>query len=207
MAHRSGDPQLLSYALTNKAMLRTEVGDGTGAVDLARAALAESRRLVPKVRILALAQVAHGSSLTGDVDGCDQALDDIGDLIDNVDDEYPWGDAPRRTPSYLDAQRATCYGRLGRASEAVDLWDRVLGTQPDDFRRDSGVYVARHAIALLGAQAPEQATQRAAQAVTCLHETGSARLRLELSRLRQHAVPWSRTSAGRELLSVLDDVA
>jgi hypothetical protein len=35
MAHRSGDPQLISYALTNKAMLRVEVHDGVGAVDLA----------------------------------------------------------------------------------------------------------------------------------------------------------------------------
>jgi tetratricopeptide (TPR) repeat protein len=207
MAHRSGDVQLISYSLTNKAMLRAEVGDGAGAVDLARAALVESRHLVPKVRILALAQIAHGSSLTGDGRGCDRALDEIGGLIDHVDDEYPWGDAPRRTPSYLDAQRATCYGRLGRSREAVALWDGVLGTQPEDFRRDSGVYLARHAIAHLGADAPEQATQRARQAVTCLHETGSARLRRELHRLREHASPWARTNAGRDLVGVLDDVA
>lgn len=111
------------------------------------------------------------------------------------------------TPGYLDAQRATCYGRLRRSREAVDLWDGVFGTQPDDFRRDSGVYLARHAIAHLGADAPEQATQRARRAVGCLHETGSARLRLELHRLRDHAGPWSRTSAGRDLVAVLDDVA
>lgn len=204
MAHRSGDAQLVSYALTNKAMLRVEVNDGVGAVDLAQAALAETGRLAPKVRIVGLMQAAQGHALVGDRVSVDRSLDDASDLIDAVDDSWPWGNAFRRTPGYVDAQRATCYGYLGLAAESAQLWASVIDQQPASYRRDSGVYLARHARALLGAGEPYEATTKATQAVACFRETGSARMRLELAKLRDSAGRWASTSAGRDLVDVLD---
>lgn len=206
MAHRASDPQLVSYALTNKAMLRVDVRDGVGAVDLATAALAEEKRLAPKVRIVALVQAAHGHALVGRRDEVDRALDTVADLTDRADDDWPWGNAFRRTPGYIDAQRATCYGRLGLGGESAELWGQVVRDQPQGYRRDSGVYLARYAAALLAAGEPVEATRRAARAVACLHDTGSARMRLELAHLRDQANRWTHTGAGRDLVDVLADI-
>ncbi len=41
LAHRSADAQLISYALTNKAMMAIDLGDGSAVVDFAQAALAD----------------------------------------------------------------------------------------------------------------------------------------------------------------------
>nr|WP_319207271.1 hypothetical protein [Streptomyces sp. ME02-8801-2C] len=71
----------------------------------------------------------------------------------------PWGNACRRTPGYLEVQRATCYGRLGLGEEAVSLWDQVLEIVPGTARRDRGVYMARHATAAAGAGEPDHALE------------------------------------------------
>lgn len=42
----------------------------------------------------------------------DRLLDAAETLTERVDD-YPWGNACRRTPAYVQVQRATCYGRTG----------------------------------------------------------------------------------------------
>lgn len=114
------------------------------------------------------------------------------------------GNAFRRTPGYVEAQRATCCGHLGLAAESAGLWGNVIDAQPASYRRDSGVYLARHARALLGAGEPYEATSKARQAVTCFRETGSARMRLELAKLRDHACRWTASGAGRDLVATLD---
>jgi tetratricopeptide (TPR) repeat protein len=115
IAHRAHDPQLVGYTLWCKASLRTDLGDGQGVVDLSEEALANSRKLCPKVRILALERAAHGYSLKNNRDECDRLLDQAAELLDQVDDEYPWGSC-LRTPGYLEIQRTTCYGRMGLAA-------------------------------------------------------------------------------------------
>ncbi|MGW4426627.1 hypothetical protein [Streptosporangium sp. NPDC004631] len=129
MAHRSQDPQLISYALTNKAMLAVDLEDGRTVVDYAEAALANESKLCPKVRILALVHQAHGHSMlpVKSKNVVDRFLDQAADLVDHVDDEHPWGNACRRTLGYIDVQRATAYLRLGAYREAVALWEQILG--------------------------------------------------------------------------------
>jgi hypothetical protein len=58
---------------------------------------------------------AHGYSLKNNRDECDRLLDQAAELLDQVDDEYPWGSC-LRTPGYLEIQRTTCYGRMGLAA-------------------------------------------------------------------------------------------
>jgi hypothetical protein len=207
MAHRSGNPQLLSYALTNKAMLGVDTGDGVQVVDLAAAALSDRKKLCPKAVVLATQQAAHSHSLSGDADACKRALDESADLVgDTTDDGHVWGNAVRRTPAYIDIHRATCLTRMNLTGEALDLWPQVMARQPTTAPRDSGVYLARYARALLAAGEPGEAAIQAAQAVEHYQATGSARMRRELVRLLENTRSWQRTAAGRHLYDTLQPV-
>ena len=204
MAHRCRDPDLISYALTNKAMLLTDTGSGRAVVDFGHAAmLGDPRRLLPKTRVMAAVQSAHGHSLTGERAECDRLLDGAARLAAQVDDEHVWGNACHRTPGWFEVQRATCYGRLGAAQEAVRLWGQVLGGMSGSARRDTAVFRARHAAALAATGEPEQAVRIAGDVAGLVRETGSARLPRELLALRGAMAPWASSAPGRELARVL----
>lgn len=126
IAVRSRDPHLVGYSLVNQAQVRTDLGDGHTVVDLCEAVLDDAGHLVPKVRIIAMQPQAHCASLTGERGLVDQLIDRADRLLPCVDGDLPWGNACRRTPGYLEVQRATCYGRLGLGAEAGALWSRVL---------------------------------------------------------------------------------
>ncbi|MEC4014782.1 Twin-arginine translocation pathway signal [Streptomyces sp. H27-D2] len=207
IALRSRDPHLIGYALVNQAQVRTDLGDGLGVIDLCEAALQDTGRVMPKVRIMAMQQQAHGASLVGDRAAVDRLLDDADPLLGRADDERPWGNACKRTPGYLEVQRATCYGRLGLGAEASTLWTQVLGAVPSTAHRDRGVYLARHATAAATAREPEQAVAIAREAVQIAVETRSARMRQELSALERAMQPWHDALLGRDLTEVLAPIA
>lgn len=203
MAHRSADPQLISYALTNKAMLAIDIGDGRAVVDYAEAALADESRLCPKTRVLGLVHQAHGYAFLKERGRVDEALDRAADLVEQVDDEHPWGNSCRRTRQYIDVQRATAYGRLGDHREAVELWNRILGSAPESARRDNGVFWTRQAAALAALPEPERVVEIAATTAAIASDTGSARLRRELVALGRQASNWAKTPSGRELNEII----
>ncbi|MEU7042617.1 Twin-arginine translocation pathway signal [Streptomyces varsoviensis] len=206
IAMRSRDPHLIGYSLVNQAQVRTDLGDGAGVIDLCEATLESSGALAPKVRIMALQQQAHGASLTGDRRAVDRLVDEASQLLDRVDDDLPWGNACRRTPGYLEVQRATCYGRLGLGTEASGLWAQVLDTVPATARRDRGVYLARHATAAATAQQPEEAVEIVREAAQIAVDTRSVRMRRELKALQRAMSPWHDAPIGQELDGVLTPV-
>jgi len=204
-AHRTHGTQIVSWALTNAALLQADLGDGLGALDLTGAALSPGpSRLCPKVRVLALQQAAHGHSLIGDRASVDRLLSEAGALTDRIDDDYPWGGAVL-TPHYLDVQRATCYGRLGLWREARLLWDEILGDLPTTATpgRDSGVFRARRACALAGDGEPDEAVRLAAQVVPIAEHTGSSRMWREVASLLTIMRQWKHEQAARELDELL----
>ncbi|MFD9047699.1 Twin-arginine translocation pathway signal [Streptomyces zaomyceticus] len=205
IALRARDPHLIGYAMVNSAQVRTDLGDGAGVVDLCEAAL-DDDRVVPKIRVMAMQQQAHGASLLRDRTAVDRLIDDADRLLPRVDDDLPWGNACRRTPGYLEVQRATCYGRLGLGEEASDLWAQVLAAVPGTARRDRGVYMARHATAAATAREPEQAVEIARKVATIAVETGSARMRRELATLERVMRPWQDAPVGRDLAEALEPV-
>jgi hypothetical protein len=210
LAHRSSDAQLISYALTNKAMMAVDLGDGSAVVDFAQAALADGPQLCPKVRVLALQHQAHGRAMLADRAQADRLLDTAETLTGLVDDEYPWGNACRRTPSYVDVQRATCYGRTGRREDTADaaaLWDEIMSGMPGSLRRDNAVFRTRQAAALAAVPDPERVTAIAADAAGLVQVTGSARLRKELMALPRQAAAWRNTPHGRQLRAIVGSVA
>ncbi|WP_328721718.1 Twin-arginine translocation pathway signal [Streptomyces sp. NBC_00247] len=206
IAMRSRDPHLIGYSLVNQAQVRTDLGDGHAVIDLCEAALDDAARLVPKVRIMAMQQQAHGASLTGERRAVDDLLDQADRLLLRVDDDLPWGNACRRTPGYLEVQRATCYGRLGLGAEAGALWSQVLTIVPETARRDRGVYMARQATAAATAREPDQAVEIARSVATIAVETRSARMRRELVTLERAMRPWHDAPVGRDLAEILAPV-
>ncbi|WP_251056635.1 Twin-arginine translocation pathway signal [Streptomyces sp. ISL-94] len=206
IAVRSRDPHLIGYSLVNQAQVRTDLGDGYGVIDLCEAALEDADALVPKVRIMAMQQRAHGASLTGDRTTVDQLIDTASGLIHRVDDDLPWGNACRRTPGYLEVQRATCYGRLGLGREADQLWTQVLAAVPSTARRDRGVYLARHATAAAVSREPDHAVEIAREAATIAAETRSVRMLRELGTLERAMRPWHDAPVGRDLAEILAPV-
>ncbi|MFJ2751389.1 Twin-arginine translocation pathway signal [Streptomyces sp. NPDC087297] len=206
IAVRSRDPHLIGYSLVNQAQVRTDLGDGHGVIDLCEAALDDSDHLVPKVRIMAMQQQAHGASLTGDRPTVDRLIDTANGLIHRVDDDLPWGNACRRTPGYLEVQRATCYGRLGLAREAGLLWSQILDAVPSTARRDRGVYLARQATAAAAGREPDQALEIARSAAGIAVETRSVRLARELATLERAMRPWQDAVVGRDLAEILAPV-
>lgn len=210
LAHRSGDPQLVSYALMNKAMLALDQGDGAAVVDFAQAALSNVRELAPKARVLALQHQAQGHAMLGDRASADRLLDQAAVLIGRIDDEYLWGNSCRRTPHHVEVQRATSYGRTGRPEDAADaasLWDQVMDSMPESARRDNAVFRARQSAALAQVPDPDRAVWAAAEAANAVRVTGSARLRREIKAIPKHAASWTRTPAGRELREIVGAVA
>jgi hypothetical protein len=210
LAHRSGDLQLVSYALTNKAMLGLDQGDGRAVVDFAQAAVAQARELSPKARVLALQHQAQGYAMLGDRPSADRLFDHAALLVPRVDDAYLWGNSCRRTPHHVEVQRATAYGRTGHPQDAADaasLWDQIMDSMPESARRDNAVYRARQSAALARVPDPDRAVWAAAEAAGAVQSTGSARLRRELSTLPRHASAWAHTTAGRELRDIVAAVA
>ncbi|MFZ3555852.1 Twin-arginine translocation pathway signal [Streptomyces sp. BH055] len=206
IAMRSRDPHLIGYSLVNQAQVRTDLGDGAAVIDLCGAAREDERLLVPKVRIMAMQQQAHGASLTNDRCAVDELIDAADRLLSRVDDNLPWGNACRRTPGYLEVQRATCYGRLGLGREANALWSQVLDIVPETARRDRGVYMARQATAAAVANDPDQAVHIARAVADIAVETRSARMRRELTTLQRAMRPWQDAPIGQELDDVLAPV-
>lgn len=203
IAMRSRDPHLIGYSLVNQAQVRTDLRDGLSVIDLCEAVLEDSDSLAPKVRVMALQQQAHGASLLRDRRGVDVLVDQATALLSRVDDDLPWGNACRRTPNYLEVQRATCYGRLGLGVEAGALWRQILADVPETARRDRGVYLARHATAAAVAGEPEHAVEIAREAVHIAVDTRSVRMGRELNTLERAMGPWHDASAGRDLEQVL----
>jgi hypothetical protein len=210
LAHRADDPDLVAYALANMSSLRLDAGEGPGSVELAQAALAVPN-LGASARRYALRHAAHAYSLTGDRNACDRALGEAAALPDpppgRSGDRSPWGTSWFTTAAYVDAQRATCLGRLGRTGEAAGLWSSVLDQHPNGACRDRGVYLARFAAALFDVEGPGAALAPALQAVGCHQHAGSARMRDELTRLQNRAAARQDTTAGRDLYEALRSVA
>jgi transcriptional regulator with XRE-family HTH domain len=203
LAHRAQDLQLVSHALVNKAMLFTDLGSANRAIDLSEAALGPAAALCAKVRVQAMQQAAHGYSLAGDRRRVDELLDGAFGLISVVDDDYPWGNACRRSPVYIEAQRATCYGRLGLTGQADQLWGQVAAELPSGSRRDKGVYLARHAGVLADAGRLEHAAALVRQAAPLAAEIRSARMRQELLATWRLVGSRQSTAAGRDIAGAL----
>ncbi|WP_265295846.1 Twin-arginine translocation pathway signal [Streptomyces sp. SHP 1-2] len=197
-AQMSGNTDLTAYALSTMARLRSDLGDGRAAVDLCRRGLSERHRLSPRIRVTLLHQRAHGHSLLGERAAVDRLLDEAAAVTDAADPSVPWG-AVHHNAYFFEVQRATCYGRMGLYAEARRIWDRINSGMPSTARRDTGVYLARQAIAHAATGEPEHAVALASESARIAAQTRSARHHAELEILRRGMVRWQHDPLGAQL--------
>lgn len=205
LAHRSRDAGAVACALVDRAMARTDLGAGAAVVDLCAAALT-STALPAELHVFGLQQQAHGASLLGDRGEVDRLLDESARQLDRVDEEQ-WGTSCLRTPAYVEVQRATCYGRLGLASEAERAWEQIIPAAPSTSRRDVGVWVARQATAAATLCEPERAVELSRHAVEIAVDTGSVRARRELAAVDRAMSPWHADRVGQDLAEALAPIS
>ncbi|NEA55844.1 helix-turn-helix transcriptional regulator [Streptomyces sp. SID13666] len=202
LAHRSHDRQAVACALVDRAMARTDQGAGRAVIDLCEGAMMDARHLPAELKVFALQQHAHGASLLGDRSQVDMLLDKAGRLVNRVHTEE-WGTSCLRTTHYVEVQRATCYGRLGLAREADQVWQQIIPEAPTASRRDVGVWSARQAVAAATVGEPERAVELTRQAVDIALLTGSARTRRVLAAVETAMQPWQAEPIGQDLAEVL----
>ena len=206
MAHRSRNREAVACALVDRAMARTDQGMGSAVMDLCDSALMDAGHLSPEIHVFALQQKAHGASIIGDRRQVDALLDTAGRFVGQVDVEV-WGVPCLRTPNYVEVHRATCYGRLGLAKEALGIWNQIIPAAPSTARRDVGVWVARQAALVASLQDPEWTVELAQQAVKIALETGSARVYRELAAARVTMAPWQAEPVGQDFAEVLAPIS
>jgi len=176
------EPDLTAYVLARKSQLAADTDDGSEAVDVASAAIGKAGRGT-RLAAVAATYAAHGHAMLGDRAACDRGYEQARTLLHDTDPDQTgwWGSW--FSQDYLDVHRARSLATLGRFQDSADLYDRTIGALPSAYRRDHGVYLARHSRALAGARDVEHAVAVALQALSIGTQTRSGRTLTELSRL------------------------
>ena len=208
-AAESGDANMTATALNMKGHLAWLAGMAGPMIGLSQAAQ-DGTAISAGVRALAAQQEARGHALAGDGADADRKLDEAASLIGHAaaypEDEPPW--IYFYSPDYLELQRGLAYLYLGRFTQAVESLCAGLAEMPTEVRQSDWIawYLVRLAAAYAHAGDPERACSVAAQAAHIASQTGSSRLRAQLSRLQaQLAVRWPGLPALGELLDLRPD--
>ncbi|MBQ0867398.1 helix-turn-helix transcriptional regulator [Streptomyces sp. RK75] len=201
-SHTVGDGDLTTYVMARKAQLAGDAADLVDVVDLAEAAQRMAR---PRSRLAAVAQTyeSYGHALRGEAAESARAIDDVRNVLDGVTaDSTPWG--VWLNAAYVETHRAQSLEALGQHEAAADTFAAAIRMMPDGYHRDRGVYLARQAVSLAGARAPEQAAAIGGQALTVAEDTGSGRITNELARLDKALIPWQREPEVAEFRAAFD---
>ncbi|MFD4483235.1 DNA-binding protein [Streptomyces sp. NPDC058471] len=201
-SHTVGDVDLTSYVMARKAQLAGETADLVEVVDLAEAAQRIAR---PRSRLVAVARTyeAYGHALRGEATESERAIDDVRNSLDRISgDATPWG--VWLNAAYVEVHRAQGLEVLGKHERAAETFAAAIQLLPDGYHRDRGVYLARQAVALAGAKAPEQAAALGMHALAVAQDTGSGRITNELVRLDKALIPWQRVSEAAEFRAAFD---
>jgi transcriptional regulator with XRE-family HTH domain/tetratricopeptide (TPR) repeat protein len=191
-SHTVGDSELTAYVLARKAQLAGDMADVTEVVDLAEAA---QRTAAPRSRLAAVARTfeGYGHALRGEASESERALDHVRNSLDMVaSDPGPWG--VWLNTAYVEVHRGQSLEALGKHEQAADAFAGAIRALPDGYHRDRGVYLARQAVSLAEARAPEEASAVGLQALSVAEDTGSGRIVNELTRLDQALAGWGSVS-------------
>jgi transcriptional regulator with XRE-family HTH domain len=180
-AYQTGDMDDVVFILTRKAQLALDMRNGADAVGMAEAAMRISR---PRSRLAAISATfaGHGHALQGNTAPSAHAYDQARELLTGADtDQSPWGQF--FGTSYLEVWEAGSRAVLGDYRAAAAEYRTAIDAMPAGFRRDSGLYLAREALAHAGTQDVDQAAAVGLQALTIGTDTGSGRIMQELGNL------------------------
>lgn len=180
-AQEAADDHMQSYVLFRKSHQATARANAQQAVGLARAAQ-RLPDLSLAIKALAVQQEAAAYALQQNPKAALARFDEAHALASEVTDHSTDStlDTTYCTPAYIEIQRASCWIDLGEPMRAVQLFEDKLGTLPQVFRNDRGVYLARLARAYVAAKEIDQGAQAASKALAIVAQTGSARTFSEL---------------------------
>lgn len=199
------DREMSTYIMARKSQLAGDMSAAADAVDLAVAAGSMARRRT-RLKATAATYGAHGHALAGERPACLRAIDRAREVAGHLDDDpaSPWASWLDR--SYIEVQRGRCLAVLGDHAQAAGVFRQAIRDLPPSFRRDRGVYLAREALAYVGAREPEEAASVGMQAVAIAQDTQSGRVIDELARVGAGLARWSRLPAVTEFQDALTSV-
>jgi hypothetical protein len=161
--------------------------------------------LEPKLHALANQQKARGHALQGAHDTAAGLLASGRQLLEDHPDVTRPG-APVYLRYYdietLEEQSAVCHRLAGKADQAAAILERKISSTPPSLTRDRGHLTAKLALTLTYGHSPDpaQAGKLGLEALNAADQTGSARIRRELSELDQRMRQrWPRHAATRQL--------
>ncbi|MET8180752.1 helix-turn-helix transcriptional regulator [Streptomyces sp. NPDC005336] len=201
-AQEADDPVRQAFILMRKSQQSVSLMQQQRAVGLASAALRVRGDVPARIRASAHLQEAHGHALARYETAAVRALDAARELVDG-DDAVPDRLGGYCVPSYADAQRATCYLRLGRPADAVATYQQALDHWPAIYQRERGLHLARLANAHAADRSPDAACATAMEALEISRETESRRTTEELRRVVTGLAAWRRTAMVRNLTEAI----
>ncbi|MFF0488041.1 helix-turn-helix domain-containing protein [Nocardia sp. NPDC004068] len=182
LAEGRGDVHLLSYLRMRKSNIASDARKPEVATVFARAALTNSSSLPPRLRAVALRQLAHGYALTGDRDACARSLDQAHAFAAAPGDRLPVDMAAYCTTGYIAMEAAHCWVELGRPAAALEVLRAGLSDWKPGNRRDLGVGLARLAVTHASLAQADEALEVAGHSLTILADTRSNRIARQLRR-------------------------
>jgi transcriptional regulator with XRE-family HTH domain len=188
-ATEADNPDMLATALNMQGHVAWLGGKVGPMIGLSRAAQRD-QRISPGIRALAVQQEARAMALSGEatISDLNRKFDEATALVARVaekpEQEPPW--IYFFSPDYLIMQRGLAYRLIGHYPEASELLSEGLAALPPEMRKSEWVashYIFQLAVTHAKAGDIHQACELIKEATVTARQTGSARLRKELTRL------------------------
>lgn len=149
-SHISADAGTVAFILARKSQLAGQMHDAAEANDVAEAGIRHDH---PRSRsaVVTVTYAAHGHALQGEKTACLRMYDYAREQLDTVDDDPDIWYGRFLDKSYIEIQRAHSLSLLGDYEPAAGAFQNALNNLPVSYYRDRGVYLARKALAHVGA--------------------------------------------------------
>jgi len=198
LAHDLGDRRLQSYILMRQSNLASDAGNPAHAIALASDALRHTGESTPRLRAMALRQLALGHARLGRADTFARTIDvawHCADDANGTDADL----AGYCTPGFIAVEAADCWIELGRPDHALARLETGLTDWQPQNRRDLGRGLALLARAQACTGQPEPALDAARHALAIAAETGSDRTELQLHRVARELAESGAADTAAEL--------
>ena len=202
-AHQRNDIPMVTWSIYRRSQQQLEAGRARDALDLAQAALRHDTQLGDAARAAIRVQQAHASAALGERDA-----------MRLLDQAHPWAADDQRgdagtghgsfcTSGYIEVHRATCLRLIGRADQAVAVFDQAIPTIPRAYRRDTALALADKSAAQAAAGQPDAAATTALTALSVARRVGSQRIIVRLAAVSTRLRPHQRLESVARLIDEL----
>jgi transcriptional regulator with XRE-family HTH domain/tetratricopeptide (TPR) repeat protein len=187
----SDHSEAVAFILARKSQVAGELNDATDAIDVAEVAIRRAQSGHWRAATIAATYAAHGYALQGDKPSSQREYERAYELLRKVEPDPDTSYGLFLNSAYIDVQRAHSLAVLGDNALAAEAFGEAIGSLPDGYHRDRGIYLVRKALAHAGAEEQEQAATTGLQALVIGTETNSMRIINGLARLNRTLSRWN----------------